>query len=268
MRAVADAPDRLRPRRSRTRRLVLGALAAALVVIGADPGLAQNRDRTPRQTLFVGVDTSGSFQGVGYADAVTFLAFYIHGHLNGLGRLAVPRELFVAAVGGKDSDEPKAFRPIHDFAGKSVAQIEADLRAWFPPTDVLTDYNAFFRRVAGIVKERNLLLRPVSVLVVTDGIPDVSGTEAGSTESYRQIDLGPLEYLARSVTVRVAYVSAPVADRWRTKVPRQRVRLWTVDQEVMRGWRAQLTPDTAPGDQERLWKWVRENVDFRVRRGT
>lgn len=253
--------------RTLVRRVAAGVLAAGLLAGGAGEALAQTRDRTPRQTLFIGLDTSGSFQREGYTDAVAFLAFYIHGHLSGLGGLAIPRDLFVAAVGGQDSDEPKSFRPIHDFAGKSVAQIEADLRAWFPPTDVLTDYNAFFRRVAGIVKERNLLLRPVSVVIVTDGIPDVSAG-AGSPESFRQIDLGPLEYLARRVTVRVAYTSAPIAERWRTMVPRQRVRLWIVDREVMRGWRAQLAPDTGPENQGRLWKWVLENVDFRVRRGT
>lgn len=249
-------------------RVLAGVLAVPLVAAGADQAIAQVRDRTPRQTLFVGLDTSGSFQRAGYSDAVTFLAYYIHGHLNGLGGLSVPRDLFVAAVGGKDSDEPKAFRPIHDFAGKSVVQIEADLRAWFPPTDVLTDYNAFFRRVAGIVKERNLLLRPLSVLIVTDGIPDVAGVAAGSPDAYRQIDLAPLEYLARRVTVRVAYPSPPVGERWRTQIPRQRVRLWTVDYEVMRGWRGQVTPDVEPTGQGRLWKWVLENVDFRVRRGT
>ncbi|MGH7393853.1 MAG: hypothetical protein ACREM3_31005 [Candidatus Rokuibacteriota bacterium] len=251
-----------------TRLLAAGALAAALLGAVAGEAVAQTRDRTPRHTFFIGLDTSGSFQRTGYGDAVAFLAYYIYGHLNGLGGLAVPRDLFVAAVGGKDSNEPKAFRPIHDFAGKSIVQIEADLRAWFPPTDTLTDFNAFFRRVAGIVKERNLLLRPVSVMVVTDGVPDVAGVPAGSADAYRQIDLDPLEYLARSVTVRVAYASPAVGERWRTQVPRQRVRLWTVDHEVMKGWRAQVTPDVDPGGQGRLWKWMRENVDFRVRRGT
>jgi len=257
----APDPAALRP-------LAAAALAAALLWAGAGDAFGQMRERTPRQTLFVGLDTSGSFQRAGYADAVAFLAYYIHGHLNGLGGLAVPRDMFVAAVGGKEGDEAKSFRPIHDFAGKSVGQIEADLKAWFPPTDALTDFNAFFRRVAGIVKERNLLLRPVNIVLVTDGVPDVAGAPAGSADAYRQIDLGPLEYLARSVTVRVAYPSAPVGERWRTLVPRQRVRLWTVDHEVMKGWRAQLSPDAEPAVQGRLWKWMMENVDFRVRRGT
>lgn len=250
----------------------VGPAAAALVVavlaaVGA--AAAEPRERIARQTLFIGLDTSGSFQRAGYDDALSFLAFYIHAHLEGLGGLERPRDLFVAAVGGRQTDEPKAFRPMHDFAGKSAAQIEADLRAWFPPTDTLTDFNAFFRRVAQIARERNLLLRPVTILLVTDGVPDPvpSGT-AGAPAAYRAIDLSPLEYLARRVTLRLAYPSPPVAERWRTLVPRQRVRLWTVDDVVMKGWRAQLVPAAAPSEQARLWKWVRENVDFRARRGT
>jgi hypothetical protein len=250
--------------------LIAAALAAATVAGAAGDAAAQTRERTPRQTLFIGLDTSGSFQRAGYEDALAFLAHYIYGHLNGLGGLSRPRDLFVAGIGGNDADETKAFRPIHDFTDKSVEQIERDLRQWFPPTDTMTDFNAFFRRIAGIARERNLLLRPVSVVVVTDGVPDVSGPTAapGSPEVYRQIDLAPLEYLARSVTVRVAYTSPPVSERWRTLVPRQRVRLWTVEHEVMKGWRTQLKPEAPPAEQERLWRWVRENVDFRVRRGT
>lgn len=251
------------------RRAVVGLLVGLAAtgmsgVAGAEPS-----ERAARQTLFIGLDTSGSFQRAGYDDALSFLALYIHGHLEGLGGLQRPRDLFVAAVGGRQTDEPKAFRPLHDFAGKSAAQIESDLRAWFPPTDTLTDFNAFFRRVAQITKERNLLLRPVTILIVTDGVPDPApGVEAGSPEAYQAIDLAPLEYLARRVTLRLAYPSPPVAERWRSLVPRQRVRLWTVDDVVMKGWRAQLLPGADPAGQERLWKWVRENVDFRARRGT
>lgn len=252
-----------------SRRCTLLALAVAALVSVGDAG-AQTRDRAPRQTLFIGLDTSGSFSHAGYEDALSFLAYYIYGHLHGLGGLASPRDLFVAAVGGKNGDEPKAFHPIHDFMGKNIGQIEADLRQWFPPRDTLTDFNAFFHQVARITKERNLLLTPLSIMLVTDGIPDVPSRafKPGSSDAYRQIDLAPLEYLSRSVTVRLAYPSPPVGERWRTLVPRQRVRMWTVDNEVMKGWRAQMRPDTEPSAQDLLWKWVRENVDFRVRRGT
>ncbi|HXG02394.1 MAG TPA: hypothetical protein VNO23_03120 [Candidatus Binatia bacterium] len=251
------------------RRVLIGLLVGLAAAGVGGLAWAEPRERAARQTLFIGLDTSGSFQRAGYDDALSFLALYIHGHLEGLGGLQRPRDLFVAAVGGRQTDEPKAFRPLHDFVGKSAAQIEADLRVWFPPTDTLTDFNAFFRRVAQITKERNLLLRPVTILIVTDGVPDPApGVEAGSPAAYRAIDLAPLEYLARRVTLRLAYPSPPVAERWRTLVPRQRVRLWTVDDVVMKGWRAQLLPDADPAGQERLWKWVRENVDFRARRGT
>lgn len=247
------------------RRALLAALAAAaLLPAAAAPAAAEARHRAPRQTLFIGIDTSGSFARAGHEDALAFAAHYIHGHLNGLGGLSRPRDLFVAGIGGSQPDEAKAFHPIHDFAGKGVAEIEAALRERFPPSDALTDFNAFFRRVARIVVERNLLFAPINVVLFTDGIPDLA---AAGEEAYAEIDLTPLDYLARSVTVRLAYTSPVVGDRWRTMVRRQRVRLWTVDHEVMKGWRAQLRPDAAPAEQDRLWQWVRANVDFRVRRG-
>ena len=103
---------------------------------------------------------------------MTFLAWYLYGHLNELGGLDKPREVFVGAIGGKDPNEPKAFHPIQDFAGKTIQEIEKDLRAWFPSSDSLTDFNPFFKQVARIVKERNLVLAPINVTVVTDGVPD------------------------------------------------------------------------------------------------
>jgi hypothetical protein len=242
------------------------ATAAVLVTLApaqaADPG-----GQKPRHTLFVAVDTSGSFRHQGYEDAMTFLAYYLHGHLNELGGLTRIRDLFVAAIGGKRNDEPKSFRPISEFEGKSIPQIEADLRRWFPPTDPLTDFNVFFREVVRIARERNLVLTPITVLVVSDGIPDVPGYKHGTPDSFKAINLSLLESLARNVTVRLIYASPTVGDRWRTLIRRHRVRLWSVDHDVMKGWRAQVRPDTGPAGQARLWKWVRDNVDYRVRAG-
>ncbi|PYM04012.1 MAG: hypothetical protein DMD82_15630 [Candidatus Rokuibacteriota bacterium] len=157
--------------------------AAGVVVVIAPAQAADTAERKQRHTLFVGVDTSGSFRHAGYEDAMTFLAYYLYGHVNELGGLARTRDLFVAAIGGKDSNEPKAFRPIHDFAGKNIVQIEVDLRRWFPPTDPLTDFNAFFRQAARIAKERNLVLTPITIMVVSDGIPDVPGVKPGAPGS-------------------------------------------------------------------------------------
>src|SRR2546425_12688110 len=64
---------------------------------------------------------------------------------------------------------------------------------------------------------------------------------------YRQIDLRPLEYLSKNITVRLAYASPKVGDNWRKYVPRQRVRLWATEMEVMQGWRRQLTAGGGPG---------------------
>ena len=114
----------------------------------------------PKNTLVVGIDVSGSFRATHYDDAVSFTAHYLYGHLNGLGSLRVPSAVFVGSVGGSQPGEVKAFHPIHDLQGKSVDEISADLREWFPPEDQLTDFNAFFDRVATLVKRQNLVLAP------------------------------------------------------------------------------------------------------------
>ena len=225
-------------------------------------------DAAPRMSLFIGVDTSGSFHKSGfYKDSLSFLAYYIYGHLNELGGLEPPKELFVAAIGGTGLDEPKAFHPIHDFKGKSLEQIEGDLRKWYSASDKFTDYNAFFGQVERIVKERNLVLAPIEVMIVTDGIPDLTsrGSDSGSREAYEAIDLSGLEYLSRRTTLRLTYTSPLAGESWRRHVPRQRLRLWTVEAEVMKGWREQIEPSLAPAAQHRLWEWVIANVDYRIR---
>ena len=239
------------------------ALAIALLIVGTVPGASDARDRRPRESLFIGLDTSGAFYRAGHEDALAFLAHYIYGHLNGLGGLSTPLDVFVGAISGEDTEDAA-------LAGKTIPEIEQTLRQQFPPTETLTHFNVFFRRVARIAGERNLVLRPITVVLITDGLPDVAaGSPAlGAAGAYRQIDLGPLEYLAPRVTVRLAYVSPPVAERWRTLVPRERVRLATVNHEVMKGWRAQVRPNAGPAAQDSLWQWVRENVDARVRRNT
>lgn len=242
---------------------VARALTIAALVIGALVGEGEARDRRPRESLFIGLDTSGAFYRAGHEDALAFLAHYIYGHLNGLGGLSTPVDIFVGAISGDEAEDAA-------LAGKTIAQIEQTLRERFPPTDTLTHFNVFFRRVARIAAERNLLLRPLTVVLITDGLPDVAaGSPAlGAAGAYRQIDLGPLEYLAPRVTLRLAYASPPVAERWRALVPRERVRLATVSHEVMKRWRAQVRPNADPAEQDPLWQWVRENVDVRVRRDT
>ena len=242
------------------RALALGLAAGLLVGACADPPAAA-ASRRSAPTLFVAVDATGTLAHERYDDAMAFLAWYVHGRVNGLGGLPVPGDLVVTAV-ASTSEAP--VRSVEDFVGRSVAEIEADLRAWFPPGDGPRDFTAFFRRVARTVAERHLVLTPITVLVLTDGVP---GKRAAAS-AYREIDLRPLDFLARRITVRLAWTSPPVAERWRSLAQRARVRLWTVDQEVMKSWRAQLAPDAPPAGQGRLWQWVRETIDVRVRRGT
>ncbi len=242
--------------------------AALAVVLLAGCGAGSQPEQAAPNTLIVGIDVSGSFRDAKlYDDAVQFASLYIAAHLDGLDSLRPPTALFVGSVGGERPGEPKPFHPINDFAGRTPEQIASDLRTWFPPNDAYTDFNAFFQRVAQLVKERGLILAPLNVVVLSDGVPDVPpGTRLAAHESpYARIDLGPLEFLSRSVTVRLLYANPTVGDDWKRLVKHQRVRLWTEEQQVMTGWHLQYKPDLPLAQQHDLWQWVRDNVDFRVR---
>jgi len=245
-----------------------GARFLALAALGAATACAPgDGTRTARSTLVIGIDVSGSFRARGhYDDAIDFAAHYLYGHLNGLGDLRVPSAVFVGSVGGARVGEPKSFQPMHAFAGKSVDEIAAQLRAYFPPEDALTDFNAFFGRVATLVKRQGLVLAPLDVVVLSDGIPDQTRrSSADTTGAYAGIDVSPLEYLSRSVTVRLLYGSPTASVAWERQVERQRVRMWTVDDQVMAGWREQEDAGQSMDMQDDLWKWIDDNVDFHVR---
>lgn len=242
----------------------LGAVTLA-VTVGALACMPPESEAPPKNTLVIGVDVSGSFRSTHYDDAIEFAAHYLYGHLHGLGTLRVPTAVFIGSVGGSRPGEVKAFHPIHDVAGKTVEEIAAALREWFPPEDQLTDFNAFFDRVATLVKRRNLVLAPLEVIVLSDGVPDAPSAGSDSLDLYAQLDLDPLEYISRSVTVRLLYPDPTVAVRWERGVNRRRVRLWTVAEEVMSGWREQVAGDAQPETQDALWVWVKDNIDFRVR---
>ena len=67
------------------------------------------------------------------------------------------------------------------------------------------------------------------------------------------------------MTLRLTYASPKVGENWRTFVAHDRVRMWTVEAEVMKGWRQQLEGGVDLARQQKLWKWVKDNVDYRVR---
>ena len=245
-------------------------LAAALAVAGCVTPAAQQPGKPANSTLVIGIDVSGSVRDAKlYDDAVTFAAYYIYAHLHGLGGLKVPTSLFFGPIGGARVNEPKPFHPINDFQDRTIDQIASDIRSWFPATDAYTDFNVFFSRVSGVIKERGLILAPLSVVVLSDGIPDVPpGTHlAAGQDPYARIDLTPLEFLSRSVTVRLLYASPTVGENWKRKIRHKRVRMWTQEAQVMAGWHRQVKPDLGPEVQTDLWKWVADNVDFRARAG-
>jgi len=120
------------------------------------------------------------------------------------------------------------------------------------------------------MKERNLVLAPITVMVVSDGIPDVrdGSIRSGTPASYQQIDLSPLDCLSNSVTFRLVYASPKVRDSWLAQAGEARS-CPVLGRRVRRheGWRAQMKSDTDPANQDRFWKRVRDSVDYRVRRG-
>jgi hypothetical protein len=247
-------------------RRLLATAAALVALVGCKPPA---NAPPPRSTLVIGLDISGSFrQTPHFNDALDFAALYIYSHLHGLDGLKQATDIFVGSLGGERAGEPKTFHPIQDFTGKSPEQIAADLRGWFPETDPLTDFNAFFQRIAVHVKRQNLVLSPLNIVMFSDGMPDIPGASRMTpAQLYAKIDLSPLEFLSRSVTVRLLYATPSIAQNWERLVKRSRVKIWTQDSQVMQGWRRHLLADAPPERQDSLWSWMEQIVDFRVRRG-
>ncbi len=249
---------------SRYKTLIVTIALAAILLSGCSMTTGKPN---PRLCMFVGVDISGSFMnGKYFDDSIEFLAHYIYGHLHGLGDMEVPNVLFVSSIGGAKTNEPKTFFPIQSFQNKSVKEIETELRKIFPKENPnpFTDYNAFFEQVALTVKNKNLALRPISVVMLSDGIPD---TKRNGKTDFSSIILRPLEKLSRSVTLRLLYTDAVVGRNWQTKVKRSRVKIWTQDAEVLVSWKDSkiLLPNKRFEEQDRFFEWVKDNVDFGVR---
>ena len=223
-------------------------------------------ERVSRNTLVIGVDVSGSFKRDGrYDSAVSFMANYLYAHLHGLGGLKQPTAVFVGSIGGERPFETKAFQPIHTFQNMSVAQIEAYLRKEYPARDGLTEFSPFFNRVSLLVKRQNLVLSPINIVLLTDGLPDTPAAKGDSLGPYKKIDLNQLEYLSKNVTLRVLYPDPTTAVRWENVIPRRRVRMWTVANQVMETWVRHHKQGAPPDQQMALWKWIQDNVDFPVR---
>ena len=161
----------------------IGAIAVVAALAACTP--VEDDARRPRSTLVLGIDVSGSFETSGsYEDAIEFASHYLYGHLNGLGELSVPSAVFVGSVGGERPGETKSFQPVHAFQGKSPEEIGVVLRELFPSQDGFTDFNAFFDRVATLVKRQGLILAPLNIVVLSDGIPDLTARDTEDESRY------------------------------------------------------------------------------------
>lgn len=251
-----------------TRQLLI-LLAATVLSVG---GCLPQQQAEPRLSLFVGVDVSGSYTNSShFKDSLRFMSYYLYGHLNGIGGLEKPRALFVGSIGGDKPNEPKAFHPIQEFEHKSPKEIEEKLHQLFSQGgNALTDFNAFFRRVSEVVQKRSLVLAPLTIVVLSDGVPEIPTGKGKKRKilhgAYSKIDVSPLEFLARNVTIRVLYTSPKVAAEWERSIPRERVRIWPVEAEVMHGWHEQFQDLPALGEETRFLEWVHDVVNHRVRR--
>jgi len=129
--------------------------------------------------VFVGVDVSGSFYKAGhYEKRWTFLAYYLYGHLRGLGELQPIRLCSWAhrrELGGGDEVLPSD----PGFSGQDGEQIVSDLKVWYPKARV-TDLNVFFKEVANIA-QKGTCLEPHHGHPLDDGIPDCAGPAAETT---------------------------------------------------------------------------------------
>lgn len=138
-----------------------------LIVSSILLGSCTAEEPNPRLSLFVGVDISGSYINSGYYNnSLEFLSKYLYAHLNGIGELEKPNVLFISSIGGATEDEPKTFYPIQTFENRSPEEIEEKLREIFSKEtrNPFTDFNAFSEQIALTIQNKNLLLRPVSVV--------------------------------------------------------------------------------------------------------
>ncbi len=222
-------------------------------------------NKVQRSTLFVGIDVSGSFTRTKmFKDGMKFLAEYIHETLEGKGRLMAPKDLYIGGIGGNIKEDPRSFFPIHDFEGRSKEQIYQKLIKEFSgEKDNLTDFNTFFRRVSSIVKQKNLVLAPLKIVLITDGVPEIAGKRSKKAikQAYEKIDLTPLEYLTRNVSLRILYALPRVGNNWRSYVPTKRIKIWTVEPRVMYGWKEQKKRKKTSA----LNDWIADNVDLRIK---
>jgi hypothetical protein len=245
-------------------------LAALTGILFLSAGCAKPSEKPkPRLVMFVGVDISGSFlKAPHFDDSMEFLSHYLYAHLNGLGKAEVPSALFVGTLGGVKKGEPKSFLPIQVFEGKTPAEIKAKVLELVPKKeDPYSDFNSFINAASDTVRNRKMVLKPVSLVMISDGFVDMPGKGKKHVLDFRAVDLSQLEKLSRNITVRLLYADTEAGKKWENEIRRRRVKVWTQDVVAMSAWREPqvLIPDVPLEKQEKFLKWLKDNVDFGVR---
>lgn len=251
----------------RTQRLFTTFLMAAVFLFA---GCAQLSEKPqPRLVMFVGVDISGSYlKAPHFDDSMEFLAHYLYAHLNGLGKAEVPSALFVGTLGGLKKGQPKSFFPIEVFQGKTPAEIKAKIMEMVPrKEDPYSDFNAFLTAASDMVKNRKMVLKPVSLVMISDGFVDMPGKNGKHVHDFKAVDLTQLEKLSRNITLRLLYTDPTTGKSWQDEIRRRRVKVWTQDAQVMATWKDPqvFVPDVPFEKQDKFFKWLKNNVDFGVR---
>lgn len=225
-----------------------------LLILFSLNAFAEDAKPIPRNVVFIGVDVSGSFlRSKHFEDSLRFLAKYIYLHLSGKDNLEVPHSLFVGSLGGAKASEAKTFYPIDTFRGSNEDAIYSELQKIFPKKkeNPFTDYNAFFKQVVSYVQNRKLILKPLNIIMISDGAPDLP--QLKGDKAYGAIDLNEIEMLSRNITIRLLYTNAVIGDNWQNKVKRRRIKMWTQDAVVMEKWK---------DPKNNITDWIKSNVDF------
>src|SRR5256714_14940030 len=103
------------------------ALVLALGVIACSPS---EKAQTPRSTLVIGLDISGSFRrNPNFNGAIELAALYIYRQLNGIGGLQTNTAIFVGELGGERTGHAHALHPVQDLSRTSSPHIATEQRA-------------------------------------------------------------------------------------------------------------------------------------------
>jgi len=194
----------------------VAALVLALGVIACSPS---EKATTPRSTLVIGLDISGSFRrNPSFNGAIEFAALYIYGHLNGVGGLQPNTAIFVGELGGERPGQAKVFHPIQISRAKRPRRLRRTCARGSPRRpDHRLQRVLPARRLAREAQQPGPIAAQRRALLGRRA--DFPGAGRISLDDrYKRVDMSALEFLSRNVTVRLLYADPPIAQLWERRV--------------------------------------------------